>query len=134
MNRTVRILAALLALAALMGAESCVRSNKPPWERGCRGEDCRTAYIVTDGTGPYTLTIHVIEVGTDRFERTGPEPVAAGRFEANVTYGPGWALEITVELGGRMDDTFSCEIVDGPDNVERRQANGAVACLLVTRQ
>ncbi|HEX5995978.1 MAG TPA: hypothetical protein VFY84_12620 [Jiangellales bacterium] len=134
MTRVLRIAAAVLLLAALSGAESCTSTNRPPWERQCVGDDCMTATITVDCSGPCEITVHVIEVGTTKFDRTGPEPIAGGRYEQTVTYASGWVLEITVEVTARSDDTVDALITDGPDNSEHRQAQGSVAILLVTRQ
>lgn len=132
MARVLRPLAALAALAALAGCP--VQSNVPPWERGCEGPNCRTANIIVDCAGPCEITVRVEEVGTDRFAQTGPLLVALGRYEQDVRYYTGYALEIAVGIKGSMRDTFQCRILDGPGNEQQSVGSGSRACLLVTRQ
>ena len=135
MTRVLRLLAALTVLAILTAAEGCqVQTNRPPWERQCVGEHCRTANIYVDCSGPCEITIHVIQKGTDKFDRTGPVPTAGGRFAASVVYPTGMRLEIAVEVKSHRQDVVQCIVEDGPGNrvVDRRSRS--VSCLLTTRQ
>ena len=139
MTRVLRILSALLILAALMGADSCgkrpvgggVDSDRPAFERKCR-KNCRTATITAESTGPYEVFVSVDDgKGVDTH---GPTPYPPEhKFEGTVTYASGTLLKIEITVQAHRSDRVSCAIVDGA-KAERNGASGVTACVLTTSQ
>lgn len=141
MRRAAKIVAAVAVLAAMMGADNpgCgrnpVQSDRPASERRRPDPDVeRTVQaVVTEATGPYTVTLtsHTIGGrGTDREEMH----VAGGRWSEVMYYTTGAAIEVHLHVQGHAADTFACLLWDGAANRDTDRGKGVATCAIVTQQ
>ncbi len=152
MPKTIRLLAALLVLPALLGSDcqgqrenERVRDNRPPQERQVHPErgPVRIAFArVTYATGPYTVNVKVADPGYAGKAVYGPDLRPGGEgtpggpkpFVAEVSYDSGARLLVTIEISGHASDTFACEIEDGHDNFDKDRGQGLIVCVLLTNR
>lgn len=131
-----KLTAALLILAALMGADSScgnrgdVDTNRPRSERQADPKATRIVFITANSNGPYTVHVIASEVGKQGRDET-TEQVAGGEYKQELSYTSGLRIEIRVLVYGNAKDEMRCSIVDGT-NRDHQRRNKEVLCLLTT--
>lgn len=137
-SRAVKMCAALLVLATVMGAESpgCkergkVDTDRPAPERQVDPKKARIVLIKANSYGPYTVLVIAQQQGKPGIDRTGPLEVAGEEYRQTLAYTSGVKVEIKVTVSGSSNDVMICHIEDGGNRVQDR-AYGRATCLLTT--